>query len=174
MKHWRYLGYVLRHRWFVFIECLKLGLFWRGLTHDLSKFLPSEWFPYVEYFEGPRGVKACPKGQVPLDVREDFDRAWLKHLHRNKHHWLHWRLREEDGETTLVRMPDKYVREMLADWRGAGRAQGNASIRDWYAKNRDKIELHIDSFDRLRGLMTPEELSGRVPDPTSLEPCART
>ena len=46
-KFFRYLSYVIRHRWFVMIECFKRGLIWRGLTHDLSKFHPSEFFPYM-------------------------------------------------------------------------------------------------------------------------------
>ena len=25
-KHWRYFSYVLRHKWFVFVECCKLGV----------------------------------------------------------------------------------------------------------------------------------------------------
>lgn len=51
-KHLRYLKYLIRHRWYVFLECCKLGIPWRGIVHNLSKFLPSEWFPYVERFYG--------------------------------------------------------------------------------------------------------------------------
>lgn len=155
MKHLRYLSYVLRHRWFVFVECCKLGIVWRGAIHDLSKFLPSEWFPYVEFFEGPNGVKA--EGKVAPDVRAAFDAAWLHHQHRNKHHWQYWRLHKEDGGTKLIPMPPVYVKEMLADWRGAGRAQGHNSIRDWYSKNQDKIELHPRSYALLYSLMDPSE-----------------
>ena len=52
MVYFKYLSYVLRHRWFVFIECCKLGIPWRGLVHDLSKFIPSEFIPYARYFYG--------------------------------------------------------------------------------------------------------------------------
>jgi len=155
MKHLRCLSYLLRHRWFVFVECLKMGIVWRGLTHDLSKFLPSEWFPYVEFFMGPRGVEAG--GEVPPEVSQAFNVAWLKHQHRNPHHWQHWRLREDDGETKLLPMPLEYIQEMLADWRGAARAQGRPSIAPWFAANRDKIELHPASLVMLLSLMTAEE-----------------
>ena len=128
-----------------------------GFYH-LSKFLPSEWFPYVEFFEGASGIKACPKGQVPLDISYDFDVAWLKHQHRNRHHWQYWRLREDDGGTKLIPMPPVYVKEMLADWRGASRAQGFEEIGPWYAKKRDGIELHEESRDLLHSLMTAGEL----------------
>jgi len=80
----KYLWAVLRHKWFVFLECCKLGIPWRGIVHDLSKFLPSEFGPYAYYFYGPypRDDEYKPKYVV-----EAFNRAWLNHQHRNKHHW---------------------------------------------------------------------------------------
>lgn len=48
----KYLGYLLRHKWYVGIECFKRGLYWRGIKHDWSKFLPSEFVPYANYFYG--------------------------------------------------------------------------------------------------------------------------
>lgn len=160
MKHLKYASYVLRHRWFVFVECLKLGIIWRGLVHDLSKFLPSEWFPYVNYFNGEWRCKGdVPKDyKAPKPIEAAFDLAWLKHQHRNPHHWQFWRLREDDGGTKLIPMPPKYVKEMLADWRGAGRAQGFDKLGPWYEKNHLKIELHRESRDLLHSLMEPDEL----------------
>ena len=153
MKHLKYLSYVVRHRWFVFVECVKLGVVWRGLVHDLSKFLPDEWFPYASYFYDP-----APDGGHRPRQKEAFDLAWLKHQHRNPHHWQYWRLREDDGGTKLIPMPPKYVKEMLADWRGAGKAQGFDSVGPWYAKNQHRIELHEESRDLLHSLMEPDEL----------------
>jgi len=160
MKHLKYLSYVIRHRWFVFVECLKMGLLWRGLVHDLSKFLPSEWFPYVNYFNGEWRCKSdVPKDyKAPPEIAAAFDLAWLKHQHRNPHHWQYWRLREDDGGTKVLVMPLKYVKEMLADWRGAGKAQGQTSLGPWYAKNHRKIELAPETRDLLHSLMRPDEL----------------
>lgn len=42
-------------------------------------------------------------------------------------------------------MPDVYRREMLADWRGAGRATGNPDTKAWYLKNRHNMRLHPDT-----------------------------
>jgi len=158
MKHLKYLGYVLRHRWFVFVECVRLGVFWRGLTHDLSKFLPDEWFPYATYFYeedfGCRDKVMCDRARR----KKHFDVAWLKHQRRNPHHWEYWRAWEGEDSSLLLRMPNKYIREMLADWRGAGRAQGHPNITEWYAKNRGKIKLHPRSKEQLHALMMPEEL----------------
>lgn len=52
-KHWRYLKYVIRHKWFVLLAGLTLGVPLRQLlVHDWSKFLPCEWFPYASFFYG--------------------------------------------------------------------------------------------------------------------------
>ena len=53
-KHLSYLKYVLKHKWCTLIECIKLGITWRGIVHDLSKFSKAEWGPYVEWFYGER------------------------------------------------------------------------------------------------------------------------
>jgi hypothetical protein len=43
---------------------------------------------------------------------------------------------------TLI-MPMKYRKEMIADWRGAGKAiSGKDDTKSWYQKNRDNIMLH--------------------------------
>jgi hypothetical protein len=134
MKHiyWKYLKYVLRHKWFVFIECAKRGIIWRGITHDLSKFYPDEFIPYARYFYGN-----CPES-----FQTDFDKAWLKHIHRNPHHWQYWILREDDGGTKLIRPPLQYLKEMGCDWVGAGKAiTGMDNITEWYDRNKDKIQI---------------------------------
>src|ERR1041384_1906335 len=50
-KYWAYFQYILRHKWFVFLAGLKTGApIWLLIIHDWSKFLPSEFFPYTDYF----------------------------------------------------------------------------------------------------------------------------
>jgi len=39
-------------------------------------------------------------------------------------------------------MPERYVKEMIADWRGAGKAYGNPDTAGWYLENRDQIQVH--------------------------------
>jgi len=52
MKYWKYLWYVIRHKWYVGGECRRQGFIFCGLFHDWSKLLPSEFFPYAEHFYG--------------------------------------------------------------------------------------------------------------------------
>lgn len=147
--HCRYLRTVLRHKLFVLIAGRRTGVpFWRLLVHDLSKFSRAEWSPYVRRFALGRG------GAVDHEADADEWRlAWNHHWHRNPHHWEHWlRFVPYDGGGTSthyiaeIPMPETYVREMVADWMGAGRAYtGTWDAREWYAKNRSKIILHPDS-----------------------------
>jgi hypothetical protein len=97
--HLRYLRYVLRHKWFVAVECFRRGLAWRGLAHDWHKCLPSEWFAYVRHFYGPKPA-VDDDGMTHLTeadsrAKRAFDNAWLRHQKRSDHHWQWWVLRED-------------------------------------------------------------------------------
>lgn len=145
--HLRYLWYVTRHKWFVFLECWRLGVpLWQSLPHDWDKFLPDEWFPYVAKFYGPTPTtRETTGGYDPSPSALAFKIAWLKHWHRNAHHWEHWVQSTRKGPEALP-MPDCYRREMLADWRGAGRAQGKGNdVAAFYQANGPTMVLHPDT-----------------------------
>ena len=160
MKYLKYLKYVLRHKWFVFIECCKVGHPFLGLIHDWSKFRPNEFLPYAEHFYGetshhkdgshqPKGIKTGRDETgyyKPTNTgNKEFDFAWLLHQKRNRHHWQWWVLPEDDGGEVLMEIPVKYRLEMLCDWFGAGRAQGTPDVKAWYQKNKDKMRLHRET-----------------------------
>ena len=49
--HWAYFQYVMRHKWHVFVGCLRLGVpLHQAIIHDWVKFLPIEWDAYVRQF----------------------------------------------------------------------------------------------------------------------------
>ena len=139
-RHVNYLKYVIRHKWFVFIASrkVKCSLF-RALVHDLSKFLPSEWFPYAWTFYRQDGSKRyCPT--------PEFDMAWNHHQKRNKHHYQYYILQEDSGDVKVLKIPVKYVKEMVADWMGAGKAiTGKWEVKEWYKKNKNKMVMHNES-----------------------------
>ena len=147
--HLKYLKYVLRHKWFVYVAGRHLGVsIWRLFKHDWHKFLPSEWNPYVAYFYGPT---VALKDTEPDDykywsAREPvcaaFNHAWNLHQKRADHHWQFWLITMDSGETQCLQMSEQATREMVADWYGAGRAiTGKWEAEEWYLKNRDKIKL---------------------------------
>lgn len=144
-KYVKYLGYVLRHKWYVFLECWRARIIWQGIIHDWDKFLLSEFIPYANYFYGyPRDKTGYYK---PTDTGdEEFDFAWLLHQKRNKHHWQWWILPDDDGGTKILEMSTKYCIEMLCDWRGAGKAQGYGdNTAEWYKINGKRMQLHRET-----------------------------
>ena len=161
MKHLKYLRYVLRHKYFVAKGLWYLWLrnprymylLWAMVVHDFSKFLPEEWFPYVDKFYGGKtfSYKIIPKEKrTRKDINEStemvnirFDQAWNHHQKSNKHHWQYWLLKNDKGSSKALCMPYKFTLEMVADWYGAGMAiNGCNEVVSWYDNNKDKMILH--------------------------------
>ncbi|KKM13503.1 hypothetical protein LCGC14_1715570 [marine sediment metagenome] len=146
MKYLKYLWYVIRHKYFVFMECVKEGIVWRGIAHDLSKLRPAEFFPYANFFYGNNKPKRDKTGYYkPTDTGDiSFNFAWLLHQKRNRHHWQWWVLPEDEGGLKILAMPGNDIREMICDWKGASRAQGHKSgtVPEWYKANKHKMSLH--------------------------------
>lgn len=142
MKIFQYLWYIIRHKYFVSKECKRLKVPVRGFFHDLSKLRPSEFVAYLNYFYGTK----------QHDTEEKFNKAWLLHLKRNPHHYQYWILNMDDGSTKCLPMPEQYIREMIADWIGAGIAiTGKREVEEWFDKNYSKIKprMHPASFNRV-------------------------
>jgi hypothetical protein len=159
--NWKYAKYIIHHKAFVFRAGLVLKVpIWRLLIHDWSKLLPCEWFPYAENFYGTRKTREALEAQAKYGcaelapwgefVEDRFNAAWLHHIHWNKHHWNYWVLVQEDGGPIAIPMPDKYIREMVADWFGAGKAiTGSWEAQEWYDKHKDKMILHPETRKEL-------------------------
>ena len=43
MKVWQHFKTITKHRWLVLKGCFRVGLYAQGLTHDLSKYSPTEF-----------------------------------------------------------------------------------------------------------------------------------
>ena len=140
INFFKHLKKVIIHRKWVRYYCFHAGLFWQGLTHDLSKFHPTEFIESVRYYDGRRS---------PIDVckeRNEYSKAWLHHRGRNKHHWEYWVDNFEKGMTP-IRMPYKYAVEMFCDFLGAGRAYLDKSYTAekecaWWQEKRKVVVMH--------------------------------
>ena len=166
-KYLQYLNYVLRHKWYVMLACFDEDLYWQGLIHDNSKFLPNEFIPYARFFYG---VKKNPRDKTgyykPFDTGNmPFEVAWASHIHRNKHHWQWWVRCNDDGGIAVLPMPNKYAREMICDWVGAGKTQGffpkgedkYSETRQWYQKNKHKMQLNKETRKLVTITLASEE-----------------
>lgn len=112
----KHLKTIRKHRKYVRQMCWKMGLFWQGLTHDLSKYSLKE-LSIAKYYGGTKSPHAVCREQL------GYSPSWQYHYHRNKHHWQYW-LDIEDwpDKVAAVKMPYKYVIEMFCDFVGAGKA----------------------------------------------------
>lgn len=107
--------------------------------HDQSKNEPDEYEAYDAYFYG---------NNRSYEVVENFNRAWLLHIHRNPHHWQHWVLINDDPELgeTVLEMPYDYIIEMICDWWSFSWNSENLNeIFEWYAEHSEYIKLGVDT-----------------------------
>jgi len=138
MKYLKYLFYIFEHKWNILIECWKVGLYWHGITHDLSKFRPSEFIPYARFFDKKNRAKEY-KQSDESDI--DFQKAWNLHQKRNKHHWNYWVSVTRKNQIIPLPMPKKYVKQMICDWRAMSRKFGGTA-QEFFKKNKNKMILH--------------------------------
>lgn len=156
MRALRYLRYVLVHKWWVAVAGVRVGVpLWRLVVHDWSKFLPSEFGAYARYFD--------PTEHLTPQVADRFEAAWLKHIHRNDHHWQHWVTISEDGKRGAVEMPRPAMLEMVADWQGMSRAlRGEWNASKWYLENQHRMRMHPLTRLLVERLLVRLERSPRV------------
>jgi len=145
MKQLKYLKYVIIHKYYVFEACVKLQVpLLQALFHDISKLSPAEFTAYA--------TKFYSSSKLPEIAKHRYKRAWLHHIHHNPHHWEHWIIPGKPN--TILPIPDKYRKEMLADWIGAGKAQsGTDNTQEWYMANRHKIILHPKTRKWVEGML---------------------
>ena len=150
--HLKYLKILLAHKWLVFKAAVKLGIIWRGIVHDLSKLLPSEWLPRIEV------LRQYDSGKAIFDVALEFDPdkfddemkyCWLLHYRRNKHHWQWWVTILDSGRLKVFPMEDKYRKEMLADWIAVSERPDRQDIVPWYEQNKNNMVLNPETREWL-------------------------
>ena len=110
MKAWQHFKTITKHRMMVCGGCFCMGLLWQGLTHDLSKYSPTEFRQGARYYQGVRSPNAAE--------REDkgYSEAWMHHKGRNRHHYEYWTdMNPQSKIYEAVPMPRKYLAEMVAD-----------------------------------------------------------
>lgn len=114
-KMWNHLRTVQTHRKWVRHYCFLAGIPWRGITHDLSKYSPTEFFESARYWTG----SSSPISGAKKDL--GYSKAWLHHRGRNRHHWAYWTDNFSEG-FTVYQMPQDDFIEMVCDFLAAGRA----------------------------------------------------
>ncbi len=110
MRWWRHFRTITSHKILVMKGCFRLGLYKQGLLHDLSKYSWAEFKVGCRYYQGDRSPNNAEREEV------GYSSAWLHHKGRNKHHYEYWMDYGARGTAIQgMRMPDRYVIEMVVD-----------------------------------------------------------
>lgn len=152
---WKHLKTITHHRHLVRRYCFKIGLFRQGLFHDLSKYSPSEFWVGVRYYQGDRSPNDAERRATGLS------KAWLHHKGRNRHHleyWVDYDVLNHEGQMAGMKMPEKYVAEMLCDRIAAsktyrGEAYTDQDPWDYYDRSKNKLLLHRETREQLEKLL---------------------
>ena len=98
--------------------CFSVGLYWQGLLHDLSKYMPSEFVVGARYYQGTQSPNNAERRE------RGYSSAWLHHKGRNKHHYEYWMDYSAHAGDGIIpaKMPDRYIVEMFID-RVAGNSE---------------------------------------------------
>lgn len=130
---------ITKHRWIVFKLSLRVGIPWRGLVHDLSKYSPTEFWESAKYYQGDRSpILACVEDK-------GYSEARIHHVGRNKHHPQYWY--DEFSSIKEPIIPYKYVAEMICDQIAASKTYKkknwtNASTLEYWQKTEPKTHLN--------------------------------
>ena len=147
---------ITQHRHLVCRYCFRLGLIWQGLTHDLSKYSPVEFWRGAKYYQGFRSPNDAERRETGVSL------AWLHHKGRNRHHLEYWidYVIAPDGSVFYGgnRMPMRYVAEMFCDRLAAsqvylGDAFTNASPYDYFVRSKSRILIHPETSAEIEEML---------------------
>lgn len=154
MKIWQHFKTITHHRLLVMAGCFRVGLYWQGLVHDLSKYSPTEFWTGAKYYQGNRSPNTAE--------REDkgFSEAWMHHKGRNRHHYEYWTdMNRQTRCYESVPMPRKYLVEQVMDRRAAcmvyqGKNYTAGSALAYFEKSRERELMHPKTRQELELLLT--------------------
>ncbi len=153
MKAWQHFKTITHHKRLVMEGCFRVGLYWQGLTHDLSKYSPTEFRVGAKYYMGDRSPNSAERQEL------GYSTAWMHHKGRNKHHYEYWTdLNLQTGRYESVPMPRKYLVEMVMDRRAAcmtyqKERYTDASPLEYFVRSKEKRIMHPELEKQLGFLL---------------------
>ena len=153
-KAWGHFKTITHHRHLVMKHCFQVGLYGRGLLHDLSKYSLTEFRVGAKYYTGTRSPNALERDEKGCSL------AWMHHKGRNKHHFEYWTDLDPVTLTYVaVPMPTKYLVEMVMDRIAAckvymGKQYNDGSALEYLHRAKDSHLLHPDTAGKLEMIFT--------------------
>ncbi len=152
---WQHFKTITKHRHLVMWNCFRVGLIWRGLVHDLSKYSWTEFRVGIRYYQaGKRSPNAAEREACGSST------AWMHHKGRNKHHFEYWTDLSLSSRTyEPVVIPTKYLVEMVMDRIAAcmvyrGKDYTDAAALEYLERAKETPLMHPDTTNKLRFLLT--------------------
>ena len=153
MKAWKHFKTITKHRFLVLKGCFRVGLYRQGLTHDLSKYSPTEFWNGARFYQGTRSPNNAER------ELKGYSEAWMHHKGRNRHHYEYWTdVSRETGQYESLPMPRKYLVEMVMDRRAAcltyeGAAYTDGSALAYFRKSAERNRMHPQTRQELDYLL---------------------
>lgn len=166
MKVWLHFKTITKHRLLVMEGCFRVGLYWQGLVHDLSKYSPTEFLSGAKFYQGNRSPNTAER-----EVK-GYSEAWMHHKGRNRHHYEYWTdISKETRQYESLPMPRKYLVEMVMDRRAAcmtyqGKDYTDGAALAYFRKSMERNRMHPQTRQELDFLL--EMLSQRGEEETFL------
>lgn len=150
MSHpFRHFYTITKHRHRVILHCIRAGIGFQGLFHDLSKYSLTEFLPSARYYQGTRSPNEREREVY------GYSTAWMHHKGRNCHHFEYWNdVNPATKAYEPVRMPMRYVKEMFCDRVAAskiyqGKAYTNEHPITYFRRGSARKKMHPDTADLL-------------------------
>ena len=153
MKAWQHFKTITKHRILVMAGCFRVGLIWQGLTHDLSKYSPTEFGIGAKFYQGNRSPNTAEREE------KGYSEAWMHHKWRNRHHYEYWTdLNRQTRQYESLPMPRKYLVEMVMDRRAAcltyeGASYTDGSALNYFRKSMERERMHPQTRQELDFLL---------------------
>lgn len=152
MKAWKHFKTITKHKIKVGQLCFRIGLYKQGILHDMSKYSLCEFLTGARYYQGTKSPNAVER------TEKGYSMAWLHHKGRNKHHYEYWNDVGKDKVIVGVKMPLKYVIEMVMDRIAASRVYKGESYTDrapleYFNLTKDYILIHPETKALLEKLL---------------------
>lgn len=145
----KHLRVVTAHRHMVIRHCCKAGISLQGLTHDLSKFSPTEFGNGVRYFQGYRSPN-----EKEREVK-GYSEAWMHHKGRNRHHFEYWTdYSPRSKQVEPVVIPLRFLAEMFCDRVAASKIYNKEHYTsrhplDYFTREKHRLVIHPQSARQL-------------------------
>lgn len=146
---------ITKHKWLVMQGCFKIGLYKQGILHDMSKYTPSEFLIGCRYYQGDRSPNDAERRKT------GYSTAWMHHKGRNRHHfeyWIDYNISQTEIPMAGVRMPRRYVAEMVMDRIAASKTYNGEAYQDsdpltYFLRGKHHYMMHDETSKELEKLL---------------------